>query len=381
MRRVLGILSLIVGAFALLIGILAKPVIYEAVSKVELDQNSVSVSRGENMSALQVSGEGINKLEGVTLISTRTVAGIPGLAEGNNAFWQTAVESAVEDGPLLTYSDEGVSFDRTTALATNCCGDYIAVGDAAAPDDDATREAIQHDGLFFKFPFDTQQEDYPYWDGALGHAVTAEFSGEESVEGVTTYKFVMELGPEEVSENTGLPGELFGTDQPVDAGRIYQNTRTLWVEPNSGVIIRGLEEQNVHFAPRDSSLPTVPITVGTIGYTDETIKANADEYGSKGALLGFINGPLTWVGILVGLALIALGAFLALGGNRNRQEGGVAYGDDDPTGYTEGGFDEPGHEPSGHGEPVHAEAGHDAAGYEDDDYSDTEQITRRLRHE
>lgn len=356
MRRVLGILSLLVGAFALLVGILAKPVIYQAVTKVELDQDSVSVSRGENMSALQVSSEGITRLEGVTLLSTRTVAGIPGLAEGNDAFWQTTVESAVEDGPVLTYSDEGVSFDRTTALATNCCGDYIAVGDVSAPDDEATREAIQHDGLFFKFPFGTEQEDYPYWDGALGRAVPAVYSGEEKVEGVSTYKFVMELGPEEVSENEGLPGTLFGTDEPVDAGRIYQNTRTLWVEPNTGVIIKGLEEQNVHFAPRDSSLPTVPITVGTIGYTDETVAANADEYGSKGALLGFINGPLTWVGILVGLLLLALGAFLTLGGTRPRRA--PAHYDDLPEG-------EPG----------------DDIDFEDDDaLSASQQLTRRLDH-
>lgn len=368
MRRVLGILSLLVGAFALLIGILAKPVIYESLAKVELDQDSVSVSRGENMSALQVNSEGITRLDGVTLVSTRTVVGIPGLAQDNNAFWQTTVESAVEDGPVLTYSDEGVSFDRTTALATNCCGDYTAVGDASAPDDEATREAIQHDGLFFKFPFDTQQEDYPYWDGSLGRAVTAEFSGEESVEGVTTYKFVMELGPEEVSENTGLPGALFGTGEPVDAGRIYQNTRTLWVEPNTGVIIRGLEEQNVHFAPRDSSLPTVPITAGTIGYTDDTVKANADEYGSKGALLGFINGPLTWVGILLGLALIALGAFLALGG-RSRREDNAAFRDD-----PEARFDrsDDGYDRTGGG-------GYDGRDYDEPDYSGTEQITRRLR--
>lgn len=357
MRRVLGILSLVVGAFALLIGILAKPVIYDSVSKIHLDQETVSVSRGENMSALQVSAEGITKLEGVTLVSTRTVVGIPALAEGNNAFWQTTVESAVEDGPVLSYSDSGISFDRTTGLATNCCGDYIAVGDPAAPDTDAVREPIQHDGLTFKFPFDTQQEDYPYWDSGLGRAVPATYSGQEKVEGVSTYKFVMEIGPEEVSANEGLPGALFGTDEPVDAGRIYQNTRTLWVEPNTGVIIRGLEEQNVHFAPRDESLPTVPITVGTIGYTDETIAANADEYGSQGRLLGFVHGPLTWVGIVVGLLLLALGASLALRGNRSRQE--PAHYDDLPEG-------EPG----------------DGLGFEDDsDLGASQQLTRRLHRE
>lgn len=336
MRRTLGMLGIVLGAFALLLGILAQPVIYDSLAKVPLDQETTSVSRGENMSALRVSGDGIEKLEGVALVSTRTVVGIPGLVEDedNSAFWQTTVESAVEGGPVLTYSEEGISFDRTTALANNCCGDYVAVGDVEAPDEDAVRQAMQHDGLLLKFPFDTQQEDYPYWDGALGRSVTAEFQGEEKVEGVAAYKFVMVLGPEEVSESQGLPGALFGTDEPVDAARIYENTRTLWVEPNTGVILRGVEEQNVRFEPRDSALPSVPITIGTIGYSDETVASNVDTYGSRGALLGFINGPLTWVGIVVGVALLALGAFLALGGRREDGRAGAHADDpDDVDGY------------------------------------------------
>jgi hypothetical protein len=354
------LISLVLGAFALLLGMLAQPVIYDSLTKVELDQESVSISRGEGMSALRVSEAGPEPLQNVTLVSTRSVVGIPGVATGNNAFWQTTVESKVEDGPVLTYSDEGVSFDRTTAMSTNCCGDYIAVGDVEAPDEVATREPIQHDGLFFKFPFDTQKTDYPYWDGSVGRAVTADYSGEEKIEGVTAYKFVMVVGPEEVALSEGLPGALFGTDEPVDAARIYENTRTLWIEPNTGVILKGLEEQNVRFEPVDSSLPTLPITVGTIGYTDETVQNNAEEFGSKGAMLGFINGPLTWIGILTGLALLALGAFLVLGGDGRRREQAYAAHYD------------PDYDPAYDAEYVPE--------YQEPE-SDTERLTRRLHRE
>ncbi len=316
MRRGLGFVLLLLGAFALLLGILAKPVIYDRLATVELDQTSQSISRGENMDALRVSADGVEQLHGVTLVSTRDVVGIPGLAEGDNAFWQTTVESAVEDGPVLTYSEEGVSFDRRTAESTNCCGDFIAVGDAEAPEDPATHEPVEHEGVFFKFPFDTQQQDYQYWDGSLRRGVPAVFQGEELIEGTNAYVFRMTMGPETVSTSQGLPGSLFGTDEPVDADRVYQNVRTVWVEPNTGVILKGLEEQNVRFEAADDSLPVVPITVGTIGYTDETVSANADTYGTKGALLGFINGPLTWVGIVLGLVLLVLGAVLSFGGTR-----------------------------------------------------------------
>ena len=57
---------------------------------------------------------------------------------------------------------------------------------------------------------------------------------------------------------------------------------------------------------------------GTIGYSDATVKKNAEDWGSKGSLLGFINGPLTVLGIVLGVILIALGLFLNLGGTSKR---------------------------------------------------------------
>jgi hypothetical protein len=105
---------------------------------------------------------------------------------------------------------------------------------------------------------------------------------------------------------------LFNTTKPVNADEIYQNTRTLYVEPNTGLIINGVEQQNKRLeAPGFSA---VPITQGTIGYTAATIKQNIADLGSKGTLLGFIHGPLTWIGLLLGLLLMGAGAFLALGG-------------------------------------------------------------------
>ena len=35
------------------------------------------------------------------------------------------------------------------------------------------------------------------------------------------------------------------------------------------------------------------MTVGTIGYDDQTVSDNAKTWGSKGSLLGFIGGALT----------------------------------------------------------------------------------------
>ena len=102
----------------------------------------------------------------------------------------------------------------------------------------------------------------------------------------------------------------------------YGNTRTLWIEPNTGVIIKGQEQVDKSLI---STLGTVATTKGTIGYTDQTVRDNAETWGSKGRLLGFIGGPFMWVGIISGLLLIVVGALLigrrpaAAGAGRSRR--------------------------------------------------------------
>ena len=82
------------------------------------------------------------------------------------------------------------------------------------------------------------------------------------------------------------------------------------------MVIKGVEQQDKRLeAP---GLASVPITKGTIGYTDATIKKNIADLGSKGTLLGFIHGPLTLIGVLLGLILLGAGAFLSLRGSSER---------------------------------------------------------------
>jgi hypothetical protein len=173
---------------------------------------------------------------------------------------------------------------------------------------------VTHKGLFFKFPFDTQKRTYQWWDGDLGRAEPMKFVRAQQVDGVQTYVFQQKSGPETYAKRTGLPGELFKSDKPVDADAVYENIRTLYIEPNTGVVINGVEELNKRLeAP---GFEAVPITVGTIGYTAATIKKNAEDWGSKGKLLGFVHGPLTPIGVLLGLILLGAGAFLTLKGSK-----------------------------------------------------------------
>jgi hypothetical protein len=232
--------------------------------------------------------------------------------QDTDAFWQTTVQSQAQiDGQWtdLTFSNEGVSFDRRTALATNCCGDFKSVGSL---DDPEATEPIEHEGLFFKFPFDVQKKTYPWWDGDLGSAQDMEFVREESLEGVGTYVF-RQTSPKTEVTTREVPKSLFGdaASGNVEAKVMYGNVRTLWIEPNTGVLIKGQEELDKSL--QAEGYDEVFTTKGTIGYSEATVKKNAEEWGSKGSLLGFINNLLTPLGIGLGILLLAVGLFLLLG--------------------------------------------------------------------
>lgn len=328
MRRVLGYIALVLGALLVGMGLLAKPFMYDRLATVPLDQQTTSVSMGENMNVLypHVGEDGgvIEKLEGVTVENTREVNGIPGVAqeygvEDTQAFWQSSsVSRAQVDGEWvdLSYSDSGVSVDRLTGEATNCCGDFRSTGDL---DDPEAVEDATHEGQVFKFPFNVQKQSYQWWDGDLQEATPAEFQDEEEIFGTNTYRF-QQVIPNSVIRTQQVPGSLF---EPPAAGMVtanlhYQNTRTLWVEPNTGVVIKG--EEQVEKTLRTAGRAPVDFTVGTIGFDDATIQDNADVWGGKGSLLGLIRGPLMWYLLIPGLILLGLGAFLVLAARRTDAE-------------------------------------------------------------
>jgi hypothetical protein len=214
------------------------------------------------------------------------------------------------DGQMvdLSFSDTGVSLDRRSGEATNCCGDYTSTGDLSDP---TSQKDITHEGLVFKFPFGVQRTTYQWWDSDLERAVPIEFQGEDDINGTPVYVFKQTIAPEAIS-TIEAPASLFeeGATGNVTATETYSNTRTLWVEPVTGVVIDGNEELNTVYEA-DGYEP-IAKTVGTIGFDDETVNKNAEDWGAKARLLSFIENWLTLVGLAIGVILAGLGGYLLL---------------------------------------------------------------------
>ena len=175
-----------------------------------------------------------------------------------------------------------------------------------------------HEGLVLKFPFGTEKKTYKFWDTSTRKAYPIEYKGKAELDGLKVYKFVQEVPKQDIPQATPLkvPGNL--VDEPgkaaVEVQRTYQNTRTLWVEPITGAIIKGEEDQLASLSYNGEAKVTA--TQVKIAHDDATVKKNVngakengvDEggYKSKAAQLHLIGFWIPLIGLLLGLALLGL---------------------------------------------------------------------------
>jgi hypothetical protein len=124
-----------------------------------------------------------------------------------------------------------------------------------------------------------------------------------------TYKFV-ELIPAHQILTQDTPGSLLGSTEPsVPAPVFYQNTRTIWVEPRTGVIIKGMEENKTTI--RDAAgQDKITVLQATFTFDDPTqrdqVKLAKDAINKINA--GKLYAPIG--GLVLGLVLIVLGALM-----------------------------------------------------------------------
>lgn len=58
----------------------------------------------------------------------------------------------------------------------------------------STNIALPHDGLSYRFPFDTEKKSYPMFDAIAQKPSDANYDGEDDVNGLSTYRFTQNVG-------------------------------------------------------------------------------------------------------------------------------------------------------------------------------------------
>jgi hypothetical protein len=305
MRRVLGGVLLGLGVFLLVLAPLLKFLVYPSLAKAPFETVKPSVSEGKDVTRYN-SAQGTEAT--IPLIrATRTVVPDVEASTDDVIVYDVSVCIVIVEGDTPTCLDENdsrllsittdrVAFDRTTAMAVN------DPRFAEAVNGDTTKK---HQGLSYKFPFGTEKKDYLFFDTTLAKAFPMKYVAEDTVDAVDVYKFeqVVPPGPIEIIE--GVPGT-------------YQNKRTVWIEPRTGVIVRGQEEQQRTFSEGDLAGKTA--LAGKIAFTDQTVKNSAETASDGAKSLGLLGGRTQVILLLLGLILVVVGLVMQLSGRRDGPE-------------------------------------------------------------
>jgi Porin PorA len=316
-----GVTLMGVGVFLLVMGVLSGSYAYDRLAVVPLNQDTVSYSEGPDATVFDVLTREEVDLD---LLSTRNVTGDVEASKAASddlgrdvAVWETLVytdepgATISEEDPPRSASHDRVAFDRHTGEAVECCDTYTSSSADLESGEETRDTSTPITGLYFKFPFNTQKETYTFWDGSLKDSTPIEYKETEVINGLSVYRFEQVIEPTKVSE-INAPASFFGIDEEgeVTLDRVYANTRTLWIEPETGVIIRGQEQQHVVAEHEGDEVAT--LTDVTIGYNDETISGNVEKYGALSTLLKVVRVWLPIGGGVIGGVLLLLGLVLLL---------------------------------------------------------------------
>jgi Porin PorA len=294
--RVLAPVLLASGAFALALAVLLPMVVYPRLAVFPADPQALQAQVDASGSALVPdlsAPAGARVLRNVEITIDNFISQAPEIPDDDSVVWQVATTVQVA-GKLLNARYEHVSIDKRTGLTNNCCGDRLFTTRG-----DTVGEPLQHSG-YLSFPFNVQKKTYRLWDVQLRRSRPATYLGQDQRDGFSTYKFVAATPLTKIGTQD-LPGSLFGLkDASVTADSMYADTRTFWVEPNTGSVV-GLHDKlrqqftyngrTVIAIDADLSSPNLPETL-----RDQT---------RQGAMaLPWLRGRASWVLVAAGLLMI-----------------------------------------------------------------------------
>ncbi len=334
MGKKTGLICLAIGMLFLVGAAFSKWYAYPRLALAVIDRDTTdtpAIARGDNATYLNLHQSPPQIVTGGELESVRKVVGQVDDSEQASeeegqkiAVYKTLSYTDVPgynkatDGPPLNATLDRIAFDRNTAEQVDCCDTWTQFN--------GKQTKLTFKGLYLKFPFNTQQKEYTFWDTTLKTATPIVFEGEREIQGLTVYKFVQEIPPTDVDmETTGkqhleVPGYLVGEpNQPtVKADRIYSNTRTIWAEPETGAIIDAQEDQLSTLDVKGVEKAT--ITDVTLKYTDDTVSFNVNEWQDEAFQLKLLRVWLPMYGGIAGIVLLALGVFFVVRGARKRDQ-------------------------------------------------------------
>jgi hypothetical protein len=199
----------------------------------------------------------------------------------------------------IDYTLDVYAMDRSTGYAVHCCG-----------------ESPRHEGVTLKFPFDSDPKTvYPFYDSTAHKAFPAKYVRTQTLEGLETFVFRSEV-PNTFLTKMTVPGDLVGLEAGTEVveDRYYRAVTTLWVERQSGAIMKASQQAQQWLQDSAGTFLTL-LSDTNLTTSDKSIKNVAASLTSGIRSVTLLKLTKTWIPIyspIIGVVLLAVGLFLLL---------------------------------------------------------------------
>lgn len=303
--RVVGLTVVGLGGCAVAVALLSSLWPAPSPEELALDDSFETVATGEGTYLDPVALEPRTGA-GMTLSVQVRGDDVSGDADADTAVWTIRTTTRGTDGAPIATGVTVTCLDRRSAEAVPCAAESVD----GVP--------VELAGLTVAFPPGTPRTDLDVWDPTARQSLPARFVGTEEVRGLEVYRFEQEV-PEQGVGSVNVPGDWFppaedadddeaGADVPADV--VHSGTRSLLVEPVSGVVVSSEESPLTVLRAPDGRQGPVLLS-GTFRSTDRSIAdavARAQEAIDRQDGIG---SGVRWTLGGTGLLLLVLGALLA----------------------------------------------------------------------
>ena len=292
MRKIIGWVLLALGAFLLVVGLMASIWAPGQVKRTPLDTDSTTRLAGTADKLNPATGD----IEDLDVKATSKTKADSKRSDDDVIVFVNTLCLVIDEGDvpdcvdaddpqkrLISASTDVFATDRSDATAVN--GEYLPAG------------AEEKEGLINKWPFDAEKKDYPYWDGLLGAPVDAVYESTETIDGLETYKYNVSVEEQAAEVVDGVQG-------------VYTQDKDLWIDPVTGSIIRQAQ-QEVRALEDGSVLLDLDLA-----FTDEQVADNVESAKDSGDQIELVTRTVPLIGFIGGAIALLVGAFLVFGGRR-----------------------------------------------------------------
>ncbi|MBU6311702.1 MAG: DUF3068 domain-containing protein [Actinomycetales bacterium] len=316
MKRGIGLVLVGLGLFLVVLGVLTRFTVVHAIAKAPLSpgqaDGGVTQTDQVGVAAKLFDPATLTTRTDVPLTVTRYTRGdVPAsqtqeALAGDLAIYDTFQRVEDNAGVVVLANTARFAFNRVTSVMSNCCGANL------------DGENVEMSGIVpLKFPMFTQPQNYPYFDTSLNTTVEAVYQGQEELDGLPVYKYVVTVEPTQTG-TIEVPGDLVGSPLPTFvAPRYYSNVLTLYVEPQTGAIVQG-DSVQVQTLRGPDGTDQVTLLDAVIGTTPEEAAAGIEYAKTQSALLTLINNTVPLVAVIAGAVLFVLGVLLVLTAKRRK---------------------------------------------------------------